>query len=66
MIAFPTLVALGLPSVIANATTTVGIWPGTLGSIWGFRREVAKIERRMLWLLVPAGLGGGAGRCSFG
>jgi len=61
MIAFPTLVALGLPSVIANATTTVGIWPGTLGSIWGFRREVAKIERRMLWLLVPAGLGGGAG-----
>ena len=61
MIAFPSLVALGLPSVIANATTTVGIWPGTLGSLWGFRREVTKIERRMLWLLIPAGLGGGLG-----
>jgi uncharacterized membrane protein YfcA len=61
MVAFPVLIALGLPSVVANATTTVGIWPGTIGSIWGFRRELRRLSRRLLWLLVPAGLGGGLG-----
>lgn len=61
MVAFPVLVALGLPSVIANATTTVGIWPGTVGSIWGFRHELRRVHRRLLWLLIPAGLGGGLG-----
>jgi uncharacterized membrane protein YfcA len=61
MISFPVLVALGLPSVIANATNTVGIWPGSIGSIWGFRRELKKLNRRLLWLLVPAAAGGGVG-----
>lgn len=61
MISFPALIGLGLPPVIANATNTVGIWPGTVGSIWGFRRELAKVPHRMLWLLVPAAIGGGLG-----
>jgi uncharacterized membrane protein YfcA len=61
MISFPALVALGLPSVIANATNTVGIWPGSVGSIWGFRRELGRLNRRLLWLLVPAAVGGGLG-----
>jgi uncharacterized membrane protein YfcA len=58
MISFPVLVALGLPSVVANATNTVGIWPGTVGSIWGFRKELKALNRRLLWLLVPAASGG--------
>lgn len=58
MISFPTLVALGLPPVVANATSTVGIWPGSLGSVYGFRRELARCERRILWLLAPAAVGG--------
>ncbi len=61
LVSFPALVALGLPSIIANATSTVGIWPGTLGSIWGFRRELAKADRRMLWLVLPCLAGGAAG-----
>lgn len=61
MISFPALVALGLPPIVANATNTVGIWPGSLGSIWGFRREFARIPRVMRWLLVPALAGGAAG-----
>ena len=61
MISFPALIALGLPPIIANATNTVGIWPGSVGSIWGFRRELARIPGRMRWLLIPALLGGGAG-----
>jgi len=59
MVSFPTLLGLGLPSVIANATNTVAIWPGSLGSLWGFRRELARTEPRMRWLVVP-GIAGGA------
>jgi uncharacterized membrane protein YfcA len=61
MISFPVLVALGLNPVVANATNTVGIWPGSLGSIWGFRNELGRVNRRMFWLLVPALIGGLAG-----
>ena len=58
MISFPALVALGLPPVVANATNTVGIWPGSVGSLWGFRGEWGRVERPMLWLLVPGVVGG--------
>ena len=58
LISFPTLIALGLPAVAANATSTVAIWPGSIGSMWGFRREIARIPRRMKLLAIPAVLGG--------
>lgn len=61
LVSFPTLIWLGLPSVAANATNTVAIWPGTLGSIWGFRRELKRVDRKMLWLAVPSLVGGGIG-----
>jgi len=61
MVSFPALVALGLPPIVANATNTVGIWPGSVGSIWGFRRELSGVPKVMRWLLIPAFLGGAAG-----
>jgi uncharacterized protein len=61
LITFPTLIWLGLPSIEANATNTVAIWPGSLGSIWGFRREFREIHSRMRWLAVPSILGGAVG-----
>ena len=61
MISFPALVGLGLNPVMANATNTVGIWPGSVGSMWGFRKELGRINRRVFWLLVPAVLGGLSG-----
>ncbi len=61
LITFPTLIWLGLPSEIANATNTVAIWPGALGSIWGFRREIQQTDRRLRWLAVPSCIGGGIG-----
>src|SRR5581483_1410321 len=47
LISFPTLLWLGLPSIIANATSTVAIWPGSLGSLWGFRREFGRTDAVM-------------------
>ena len=47
--------------MIANATSTVGIWPGSLGSIWGFRRELTRADPRMRVLVLPCLAGGAAG-----
>ena len=58
LVSFPTLVWLGLNSVTANATSTVAIWPGTVGSAWGYRRELREAEPRFRILIVPSLVGG--------
>src|SRR5580704_11500843 len=61
LVSFPTLIWLGLDSVTANATSTVAIWPGTLGSAWGYRRELRSVQSRFLFMIVPSLIGGFAG-----
>jgi uncharacterized membrane protein YfcA len=61
LLTFPTLVWLGMPSITANATNTVAVWPGTFGSMWAYRRELAATERRMYLLVIPSFAGGLAG-----
>jgi uncharacterized membrane protein YfcA len=61
LISFPTLIWLGLNSVTANATNTVAIWPGSLGGMWGFRRELRTAHSRLLALILPSLIGGLAG-----
>lgn len=58
LVSFPALIFLGLSSVTANATSTVAIWPGSLGGMWGYRRELRTAERRMLALVAPSLIGG--------
>jgi len=58
LVSFPALVWLGVPSVIANATNTVAMWPGSMGSLWGYRREMQGLNRRMLLLIIPSLVGG--------
>jgi uncharacterized membrane protein YfcA len=58
LVSFPTLIWLGLDSVTANATSTVAIWPGTVGSVWGYRRELKGVESRFLAMVVPSLAGG--------
>ena len=61
LVSFPALIWLGLNSVTANATSTVAIWPGTVGSLWGYRRELRSAERRMYVLVAPSVVGGISG-----
>jgi len=61
LVSFPTLIWLGLNSITANATSTVAIWPGTVGSAWGYRRELRDAEPRFRVLIVPSLAGGLAG-----
>ena len=58
LLSFPTLIWLGLDSVIANATSTVGIWPGQLGGVLGYREELRRTERRFRVLIAPSLIGG--------
>ncbi len=58
LVSFPTLIWLGLDSVTANATSTVAIWPGTLGSAWGYRREMGEVEPRFWLMVIPSLVGG--------
>lgn len=58
LVSFPVLIWLGLDSVTANATSTVAIWPGTVGSAFGYRREMSGIEGRFWALIVPSLAGG--------
>jgi hypothetical protein len=58
LVSFPALIWLGLPSVTANATNTVAIWPGSLGGMWGYRREMSNTQPRMLALIAPSLVGG--------
>lgn len=57
-IAFPVLVLVGVPPVIANATNAVGLWPGGVAATWSYRSRIRQIGTRTRWLLLPAVLGG--------
>jgi uncharacterized membrane protein YfcA len=61
LVSFPALIWVGLDPVIANATSTVGIWPGTVGGIFGFRREIGGSGRWMRLLAAPSVVGGVVG-----
>lgn len=60
-LSFPTLLALGISSLTANMSSSVGILPSTFGGIRGFRHELT-IHKKLLRDLIPTCvLGSGAG-----
>jgi uncharacterized membrane protein YfcA len=58
LITFPTLIAIGIPPIVANATSSVALWPGTVGSMWGYRRELAGARSWAVRFAIPSLLGG--------
>ena len=58
LISFPALLWIGRDPIIANATNTVALWPGSFAGMVGFRRELASIRRMFLLLTLPALAGG--------
>lgn len=61
LILFPTLVALGLPTVAANVTNSVAQTPGYYGGVAGFRSEYVGQRTRIVRFGIVALLGGTAG-----
>jgi hypothetical protein len=61
LLTFPTLVLLGVPAKIANATSTVALVPGALASFAGYWPEARSHRRWLTTLLWPSLIGGAAG-----
>ncbi|MEO6761413.1 MAG: sulfite exporter TauE/SafE family protein [Candidatus Saccharimonadales bacterium] len=61
LVAFPALMAVGLPALTADATNFVAILPGQLSSAFGYRKYLRKVPRLYLLLLIPCALGAAVG-----
>jgi uncharacterized protein len=61
ILTFPTLLLLGLPATVANATSTVALVPGAAASMAGYRSEVATHREWLGTLMLPSLIGGTAG-----
>jgi uncharacterized membrane protein YfcA len=65
ILTFPVLAAI-LPAdparlVTANATSTIGLWPGAIAAAWAYRGERVGQPPWARWLLVPSVVGAIAG-----
>ncbi len=58
LLTFPLLIALGLDGKTANATSTIGLWAGSLGGAWGYRKEVMH-NSALFWPFFLSSLLGG-------
>lgn len=58
LITFPTLLAVGVPPVLANVSNTVGLVPGSVSGAIGYRRELRGQRSRIIRLGVASLLGG--------
>jgi uncharacterized membrane protein YfcA len=67
LLTFPTLIGIlerqphvggATAAVLANGTSTIALVPASLGSAWGFRRELAELRTLLVWLLPPSLIGG--------
>ena len=61
LITFPTLLAVGLPSVTANVSNNIGLVPGSASSVYGYRRELVGQGRRARLLACASAAGGVVG-----
>jgi len=61
LVTFPALVALGVPPISANATSTVALWPASISSMWGYRLELVGARAWALGFALPSLAGGAVG-----
>jgi uncharacterized protein len=61
ILTFPSLIFLGLPSIAANATSTVGLLPAAMTSLYGYIDEVREQRKWLKTLFLPSLIGGAVG-----
>jgi uncharacterized membrane protein YfcA len=58
LITFPTLLGAGISPVVANATSTISLVPGSLAGAYGFRAELRSVLKAIKLFAIPAIIGG--------
>lgn len=56
---FPALVFTGVPSIIANASSTLALIPGSAASAWAYRDDFHKSEGFPFWPMLIVSIAGG-------
>jgi len=52
----PALIFTGIAPTVANATSTVALWPGNISSAVAYRHELVQVDRKVLLLLTIVSL----------
>jgi uncharacterized protein len=58
-VTFPVLVFTGVPSIIANASSTVALFPGSFASAWAYRKDFTHFEGVSLKAMLAVSIAGG-------
>src|SRR5205085_8423394 len=61
LLTFPFLIWLCLDPKVANATSTVALWPGLFGGLFGYRHEMNDCSMILMRLGATSVVGGGLG-----
>jgi uncharacterized protein len=61
LLTFPVLIWLGLDPKVANGTSTVALWPGLFGGLYGYRHELANSSTILIRLGATSVIGGAVG-----
>src|SRR6478735_8366784 len=61
LLTFPVLIWLGIDAKVANGTSTVALWPGLFGGLFGYRRELENSSPILIRLGLTSVIGGAFG-----
>lgn len=61
LLTFPVLIWLGLDPRVANGTSTVALWPGLFGGLYGYRKELENSSTILFRLGITSTIGGALG-----
>src|SRR6266567_3548371 len=61
LLTFPVLIWLGLDPKVANGTSTVALWPGLFGGLFGYRKELENSSTILKRLGTISVIGGAVG-----
>ena len=61
LLSYPALIWAGRDPIIANATSTVALWPGSFAGTLGYRGDIGGKRRWIILLGIPSVIGGAVG-----